>query len=226
MNWYIKVLNQYGDFEGRARRTEYWMFALFQLLIGIVLTILSGAAPLLGAILFLIFALGTLIPSLAVTVRRLHDSGSSGLLILLNLIPYLGAIVIAILCCKDSMPGSNEYGDNPKDNDYENQKPRSKNEIAPKINFDKDEQKEEKATYVYSDDISEKKEVSQSAVDHSLNNKLEIKGNEGIDELMNMVSAETDQNSRLAIYNSIKKILSVENPILFQIFDRKVKDLL
>ena len=226
MNWYIKVLNQYGDFEGRARRTEYWMFALFQLLIGIVLTILSGAAPLLGAILFLIFALGTLIPSLAVTVRRLHDSGSSGLLILLNLIPYLGAIVIAILCCKDSMPGSNEYGDNPKDNDYENQKPRSKNEIVPKINFDKDEQKEEKATYVYSDDISEKKEVSQSAVDHSLNNKLEIKGNEGIDELMNMVSAETDQNSRLAIYNSIKKILSVENPILFQIFDRKVKDLL
>ena len=226
MNWYLKALKQYGDFDGRARRTEYWMFALFQLLIGIVLIILSGAAPLLGAILFLIFAVGTLIPSLAVTVRRLHDSGSSGLLILLNLIPYIGAIVIAILCCKDSMPGSNEYGDNPKEGEDENQNLVSQKEVPHVKSPGKNDSKEEQSSDSPITRSAIKEETSPSQVELSTNDKLIINGNESIDELMNMVSVEIDQNRRMAVYNHIKKILSDANPILFQIFDRKVKDLL
>lgn len=120
MNWYLKVLKQYADFSGRARRKEYWMFALFNLIFSIVAMILDnilgiaidgvGYGPLYG-----LYILAVLIPGLAVAVRRLHDVGKSGWMILIALIPLIGAIWLLVLMVTDSNPGENQYGQNPKE---------------------------------------------------------------------------------------------------------------
>ena len=120
MNWYLKVLKQYADFSGRARRKEYWMFVLFNMIFGIVAMILDnilgiaiegiGYGPLYG-----LYALAVLIPGLAVVVRRLHDVGKSGWMILICLIPLIGAIWLLVLMVTDSNPGENQYGQNPKE---------------------------------------------------------------------------------------------------------------
>lgn len=116
MKWYLKVLKQYADFSGRARRKEYWMFVLFDTIFAFAL-VLSGTF--LGSIEGLIFLcaiywLVTLIPRLAVTFRRLHDVGKSGWMILILLIPYVGGIWFFILLLLDSEPNENKYGQNPK----------------------------------------------------------------------------------------------------------------
>jgi len=120
MNWYLKVLKQYADFGGRARRKEYWMFALFNVIFLIVAIILDNVFGLTvgelpyGAFYFL-YAIAVFIPGLAVSVRRLHDVGKSGWMILLMLIPLIGAIWIFVLTVIDSNPGENKYGPNPKE---------------------------------------------------------------------------------------------------------------
>ncbi len=108
MNWYLKVLKQYADFNGRARRKEYWMFALISMIIsyGIVGIATALDAPGL-AMLSTVYSLGVLIPSIAVGVRRMHDVGKSGWFLL---IPFYNLY----LAVTDSVPGPNEYGDNPK----------------------------------------------------------------------------------------------------------------
>ena len=113
MNWYIECLKNYAVFSGRARRTEYWMFTLFNFLIAVAIGLIVG---LLGLPEWLpsIYSLAVLVPSLAVSVRRLHDIGKSGWWILIGLIPLIGAIVLLIFMVTDSNEGSNEYGDNPK----------------------------------------------------------------------------------------------------------------
>lgn len=78
MEWYLKALRQYADFEGRARRKEYWMFSLFNLIFACLIIVGTGLIGNLGIILFLLYGVGTLIPSIAVSVRRLHDVGKSG----------------------------------------------------------------------------------------------------------------------------------------------------
>lgn len=120
MNWYLKVLKQYADFSGRARRKEYWMFVLFNMIFTIVAMILDnvlgiamegiGYGPLYG-----LYSLAMLIPGLAVAVRRLHDVGKSGWMILIALIPLIGAIWLLVLMVTDSNPGENQYGQNPKE---------------------------------------------------------------------------------------------------------------
>ena len=120
MNWYLKVLKQYADFSGRARRKEYWMFVLFNMIFAIVAMILDnvlgiamegiGYGPLYG-----LYVLAMLIPGLAVAVRRLHDVGKSGWMILITLIPLIGAIWLLVLMVTDSNPGENQYGQNPKE---------------------------------------------------------------------------------------------------------------
>lgn len=120
MNWYLKVLKQYADFSGRARRKEYWMFVLFNMIFAIVATILDnvlgiamegiGYGPLYG-----LYALAMLIPGLAVAVRRLHDVGKSGWMILIALIPLIGSIWLLVLMVTDSNAGENQYGQNPKE---------------------------------------------------------------------------------------------------------------
>ena len=117
--WYINVLKQYFNFEGRARRKEYWMFVLCNFIVVAVLGAIDGAIGVKIAnsigILTLIYDLAVLLPSLGVCVRRLHDVGKSGWFILISLIPIVGAIWLIVLFCKDGTPGVNEYGPNPKE---------------------------------------------------------------------------------------------------------------
>jgi uncharacterized membrane protein YhaH (DUF805 family) len=120
MNWYLKVLKQYADFNGRARRKEYWMFALFNFIFTIVAIILDYALDLTAGelpygVIYFLYTLAVFIPSLAVVVRRLHDVGKSGWMILIPLIPLIGSIWLFILLVTDSKPGENQYGQNPKE---------------------------------------------------------------------------------------------------------------
>jgi len=120
MNWYLEVLKKYAVFNGRARRKEYWYFLLFSILISLALAIVDN---MLGSfsteagmgLLGVIYSLAILIPSLAVSVRRLHDTGRSGWWVLIVLIPLIGFIVLLIFTVQDSTPGGNAYGENPKE---------------------------------------------------------------------------------------------------------------
>jgi uncharacterized membrane protein YhaH (DUF805 family) len=114
MNWYLKVLKQYADFKGRARRKEYWMFVLF---LYIFYAVCAGLDFLLGTytIISLLYMLAFLIPNLAVVVRRLHDVGKGGGWIFISCVPLIGAIWLLILLCSDSEQGNNRFGENPKE---------------------------------------------------------------------------------------------------------------
>lgn len=119
MDWYLGVLKQYAVFKGRARRKEYWFFILFNLIASLVLTgvdFMTGSldAELGMGLLSGLYSLAVLIPSLAVTVRRLHDTGRTGWWLLIGLIPLIGAIVLLVFMLLDSQPGDNEYGAHPK----------------------------------------------------------------------------------------------------------------
>ena len=118
MEWYIKVLKQFSDFETRARRKEYWMFTLFSVIISSILTLIDnnlGTAVNTGSgLLSGIYSLIILVPTLAVGVRRLHDVGKSGWMLLVALIPLIGVIWLLILFCKDSQLEENKWGTNPK----------------------------------------------------------------------------------------------------------------
>ncbi|MER5523195.1 DUF805 domain-containing protein [Streptomyces sp. NPDC002677] len=112
MNWYVDVLKKYAVFSGRARRQEYWMFFLFNLIISIVLAVIGrviGFAA-LGAI----YSLAVLLPGLGVAVRRLHDTGRSGWAILVSIIPLVGWIIVLVWLASEGKPEQNQYGDNPK----------------------------------------------------------------------------------------------------------------
>ncbi|HEY0721891.1 MAG TPA: DUF805 domain-containing protein [Gammaproteobacteria bacterium] len=113
MNWYMEVLKKYANFSGRSRRTEYWMFTLFNIIISVVLSIVDGVVGTLG-ILSMLYFLAILIPSLAVSIRRLHDTNRSGWWLLVGLIPFIGAIVLLVFMVQDSQPSTNQFGDNPK----------------------------------------------------------------------------------------------------------------
>ncbi|MDP3126349.1 MAG: DUF805 domain-containing protein, partial [Thiobacillus sp.] len=99
MDWYLGVLKQYAVFKGRARRKEYWFFILFNLIASLLLTLVDFMTGSLDAELGMgllsgLYSLAILIPSLAVTVRRLHDTGRTGWWLLIGLIPLIGAIVL------------------------------------------------------------------------------------------------------------------------------------
>lgn len=120
MNWYLEVLKKYAVFSGRARRKEYWFFVLFNIIISIVLAVIDGVTGsfsseagmgLLGGI----YTLAVLIPGIAVSVRRLHDTERSGWWLLIALVPLIGAIVLLVFMVQDSKPGQNQYGANPKE---------------------------------------------------------------------------------------------------------------
>ena len=118
MNWYLTVLKKYAEFSGRARRKEYWMFALMNFLISILISIVGAVIGdtngLIAVSLSGVYALFIFIPSLAVTVRRLHDTNKSGWWILITLVPLIGGLVLLIFMIMDSDPNTNAYGANPK----------------------------------------------------------------------------------------------------------------
>jgi uncharacterized membrane protein YhaH (DUF805 family) len=120
MQWYLKVLRQYAEFTGRARRTEFWMFTLFSAIISLVLGLLDS---LLGTVfvegtmsgwLGMIYTLAVLLPSLGVSIRRLHDTGRSGWWLLIGLVPFAGAIVLIVFWALPGDAGPNAHGPDPK----------------------------------------------------------------------------------------------------------------
>ena len=120
MNWFLVAVKQkYADFTGRATRSEYWYFVLFYLLLSAGLMFVDA---LLGwfnselgiGVLSGIYTLALMIPSLSVTVRRLHDTGRSAWWLLLGLVPIIGGIVLLVFFVQDSQDGVNGYGPNPK----------------------------------------------------------------------------------------------------------------
>jgi uncharacterized membrane protein YhaH (DUF805 family) len=114
MNWYLTVLKNYVGFSGRARRTEYWMFALVNAIIFIVVGILAAITrSYFFWVLLFLYDLGVLLPALAVTWRRMQDTGRNGLWILLGLIPFVGGIILLVFMILPGTPGTNEFGPDP-----------------------------------------------------------------------------------------------------------------
>ncbi|MFT3793207.1 DUF805 domain-containing protein [Flavobacterium sp.] len=119
MNWYLKVLKQFADFNGRARRKEYWMFVLFYCIFMVVATMIDGGlginiGPSPYGYITVAYLLAMIVPSIAVAVRRLHDVGKSGWFILVCLIPVIGSIWLLVLLAKEGDAVDNQYGPNPK----------------------------------------------------------------------------------------------------------------
>lgn len=116
IQWFLEPFKKYADFNGRARRKEYWTFNIGIGIINFICNIIYSATSQsnIVGVLVGIFGLAILIPSIAVTVRRLHDVGRSGKSYFFILIPLVGAILMLIWTLKDSEPGTNQYGINPK----------------------------------------------------------------------------------------------------------------
>jgi uncharacterized membrane protein YhaH (DUF805 family) len=115
MNWYLAVLKNYAGFSGRARRTEYWMFALISFIIVAVLAILAVITrSFFFWALYGLYALAVLVPGIAVAWRRMQDTGRNGLYILLGLIPFVGGIILLIFMLLPGTPGPNEFGPDPR----------------------------------------------------------------------------------------------------------------
>ncbi|GHF50936.1 DUF805 domain-containing protein [Streptomyces griseosporeus] len=113
MHWYVDVLKNYAVFHGRARRQEYWMFAAFNVGIYIVLMFVDGYVG--SEVASTLYSLAILLPSLGVTVRRLHDTDRSGWWCLIGLLPLVGFVVMLIFMATEGTPGQNKYGVNPKE---------------------------------------------------------------------------------------------------------------
>ena len=122
MDLMLQPYRRYFDFQGRARRSEYWLFVLFM---AIVFTVLEGAVvigvlvdqPVLkyaAAALLLAYSLFTIIPLLAVKFRRLHDTGRSAWWLLIGLVPVLGALALLVFLVSDGAPDQNRFGPDPK----------------------------------------------------------------------------------------------------------------
>jgi len=107
MSWYLSVLKDYAVFSGEASRREYWMFSLINFLIIVALVILDISLGMFDeeagmGVISGIYILATLLPSLAVTVRRLHDTSRSGWWILLNFVPLIGPLILLVFLVQDS----------------------------------------------------------------------------------------------------------------------------
>ena len=128
MEWYLKVVrDNYANFNGRARRKEYWMFVLFNMIAGFILSVLDNLLGLdfkIGSGYYetssgygwisVTYMLAIILPSLSVLVRRLHDIGKSGWFMLITFIPFIGGIWILVLLCTDGEKVENIYGPSPK----------------------------------------------------------------------------------------------------------------
>lgn len=125
MNWYLEVIkNNYANFDGRARRKEYWMFSLINIIVIIALYLVMagsidsytgemGGLGVTALVLMLIYCVAIFIPSLAVTIRRLHDIDKSGWWYLISFIPF-GGLIIFVFTCLDGTVGNNRFGSDPK----------------------------------------------------------------------------------------------------------------
>ncbi|MFP8780427.1 DUF805 domain-containing protein [Hydrogenophaga sp. RWCD_12] len=124
MNHFISVWKNSFNYGGRARRKEYWMFALFNMIAVVFLSVLGSLIPggssqpvlWLTAWLPMIYMIASMIPTLAVSVRRMHDTSRSGWWLLINFVPLIGGIWFFVLTVLDSKPETNDWGASPKYN--------------------------------------------------------------------------------------------------------------
>jgi uncharacterized membrane protein YhaH (DUF805 family) len=119
MEWYLKVLRMYAEFNGRARRKEFWMFFVFNLLFSFCAMAIDNLTGYTYSnsgtgLIYSLYSLFVFIPGLAVWVRRLHDTGRSAWAILMILVPFVGWVFMIIWLSSDSEKSTNEYGPNPK----------------------------------------------------------------------------------------------------------------
>lgn len=117
MRWYLEALQKYAQFSGRARRREYWGFAVMHALVYVALLVIDwmlGMSEGDMGLLSGLYLLGTALPGLAVTIRRLHDTGRSGWWFLISFVPLIGFIAMLIFLLQDSDQGANVYGPSPK----------------------------------------------------------------------------------------------------------------
>ncbi len=119
MSWYLEVMKKYARFDGRAGKKEYWYFSLFSFIIIIVLSVIDMMTGTFNVTVGLglsggIYTLAVMIPGIAVSVRRLHDTDRSGWWFLINGIPLIGVIVFLVFTAQDGTPDNNQYGSNPK----------------------------------------------------------------------------------------------------------------
>ena len=112
MNYYFDVLKKYAVFTGRARRKEYWIFFLCNVVVGVVLSILDRVLG-TGKLLNSLYSLAVFLPGLGVAVRRLHDTNRSGWWFLFVLVPLVGPIILLVWLCLPGTAGSNQYGEDP-----------------------------------------------------------------------------------------------------------------
>lgn len=118
MSGYLEVLKKYAVFDGRAGRKEYWYFNVFSFFIIIVLSVIDMMTGTFNVTVGLgllggLYTLAVLIPGIAVSVRRLHDTDRSGLWLLINAIPIIGMLVFLVFTAQNSTPGDNQHGSNP-----------------------------------------------------------------------------------------------------------------
>jgi len=125
MDHYLHVLKNYFQFSGRARRQEYWIFTLVNLLVTALAIVIDNITGLtveseFYGLFYILYCLAVMIPGLAVAIRRLHDTGRSGWYFLLAFIPVVGSIWLLILFCLNGETGPNQYGENPKETEFLN----------------------------------------------------------------------------------------------------------
>ncbi len=126
MKYYLDVIKNYVKFDGRARRKEYWMFVLFNVIFSFVASIIDSVAGLnytssgnsygyaSVGIISSLYSLAVLLPSIGVGIRRLHDIGKSGWWLLICLVPLAGPIWLLVLLATNGVVGENQYGSDPK----------------------------------------------------------------------------------------------------------------
>ena len=114
MGWYLQVWRNYAVFEGRANRPEFWMFQVVNWVVGLVLWLLAAAIPPLH-VLVALYGLALVIPTLALQVRRLHDTNRSGWWFFITFVPIVGGIVLFVFDVLPGDDGTNNYGARPAD---------------------------------------------------------------------------------------------------------------
>ena len=114
IDYYLEAFRKYADFSGRSTRSEYWWFYLVTIAVSILASILDSILNIPLGLISVLYFLISLIPSLSIQVRRLHDVDKSGWYMLLNFFIIIGWIWLYILNILDSTPGANKYGPNPK----------------------------------------------------------------------------------------------------------------
>jgi len=107
--WKLVILERYAKFDGRAGRGEFWWFALANFLVYLLLVILMQVSGFFF-VLYLVYVLALIVPTLAVAVRRLHDTNKSGWFLLMGLIPLVGAIILLVFYIQEGTPGPNDFG--------------------------------------------------------------------------------------------------------------------